>query len=715
MTQFSGPRIAIYGDVNANIIDGSSVWLRNISKLCASVPGASVDLFLKARIERHHVIGSLLELENIQILEPSLTTLTGEVQLKPEQVLDEISKADQQLAYTAVILRGFDVCKRAASKNQLSGRLWPYLTDIPQRAVDLSESHRKDIEAVLSASQFMLCQTEEIRAFLGNSLSFDHHKLMLLPPLVSDTSFKAIDSPQRYCDPSVQIFYSGKFAPAWAVEELVDLSSKIDQLSVVIAGDKFQRVPSDPYYRSRLEGKLQSTGGVKWLGAMDQAEIFEQQGTMSIGFAWRRPELDASLELSTKLLEYGAGGLAVITNPTPSHVAILGEGYPLFAADDLQLEQLLRALSGMQEEIKVAAELCQRIAQEYSFSSFQPRWNATFDRVYREPLSERVRPLRIGLAGHDLKFARELIDYFSARVDVDLKIDDWKSLRENDVEKSKTLAEWADVVFCEWCAGNAVWYSENIDVKNTRLFIRFHRIEILMEFAPKLNIDNVEKIFFVGPHFLAQAKEKFSWPKEKLAMLPNFVDVNLYQRDKFSGSEFNLGFIGFVPKLKRLDRALDILKALRLKDRRYRLFIKGRFPWEYPWVWRKPEEKEFYEECLERIKSDPDLKDAVVFEEFGSDISLWLRKIGVILSVSDLESFHMALAEGIASGCYPLLWDREGADELFPWIKAYDDAADIAADLLSENSIAARRFHREKLLDMYDMNKTMSLLDEWLS
>ncbi len=93
MTQFSGPRIAIYGDVNANIIDGSSVWLRNISKLCASVPGASVDLFLKARIERHHVIGSLLELENIQILEPSLTTLTGEVQLKPEQVLDEISKA----------------------------------------------------------------------------------------------------------------------------------------------------------------------------------------------------------------------------------------------------------------------------------------------------------------------------------------------------------------------------------------------------------------------------------------------------------------------------------------------------------------------------------------------------------------------------------------------------------------------------------------------
>jgi hypothetical protein len=157
------------------------------------------------------------------------------------------------------------------------------------------------------------------------------------------------------------------------------------------------------------------------------------------------------------------------------------------------------------------------------------------------------------------------------------------------------------------------------------------------------------------------------------------------------------------------------LTALRLKDRRYRLFIKGRFPWEYPWVWRKPEEKEFYEECLERIKSDPDLKDAVVFEEFGSDISLWLRKIGVILSVSDLESFHMALAEGIASGCYPLLWDREGADELFPWIKAYDDAADIAADLLSENSIAARRFHREKLLDMYDMNKTMSLLDEWLS
>ena len=51
-----------------------------------------------------------------------------------------------------------------------------------------------------------------------------------------------------------------------------------------------------------------------------------------IGLSWRHPDLDASLELSTKVLEFGQLGLPVILNRTPMHEALLGADYPLFAA-----------------------------------------------------------------------------------------------------------------------------------------------------------------------------------------------------------------------------------------------------------------------------------------------------------------------------------------------------------------------------------------------
>ncbi|HLR44034.1 MAG TPA: glycosyltransferase, partial [Brevibacterium sp.] len=45
----------------------------------------------------------------------------------------------------------------------------------------------------------------------------------------------------------------------------------------------------------------------------------------------------------------------------------------------------------------------------------------------------------------------------------------------------------------------------------------------------------------------------------------------------------------------------------------------------------------------------------------------WLRGIGTVLSpsVDEFESFHLAPAEGMASGAAAVFWDREGVDELF--------------------------------------------------
>ena len=120
-----------------------------------------------------------------------------------------------------------------------------------------------------------------------------------------------------------------------------------------------------------------------------------------------------------------------------------------------------------------------------------------------------------------------------------------------------------------------------------------------------------------------------------------------------------------VPFLKRPDRALDILEELIKADDRYTLRIKGRMPWEYPHIWSDPVEKQLYLDFFERVAQNEGLSEHVAFDGFGADIASWYRGVGFILSPSEMESFHLAPAEGMASRAIPVFWEREGVHEVF--------------------------------------------------
>ena len=110
-----------------------------------------------------------------------------------------------------------------------------------------------------------------------------------------------------------------------------------------MVGDKVHDDPRDPTYRRRMRGALGEAGGagtggasgvpgVIWHGGQPRAEAMRLAAAGDVGLSWRHPELDSSLELSTKVLEFGQLGLPVILNRTPMHEALLGADYPLFAA-----------------------------------------------------------------------------------------------------------------------------------------------------------------------------------------------------------------------------------------------------------------------------------------------------------------------------------------------------------------------------------------------
>src|ERR1700729_4343551 len=417
-----------------------------------------------------------------------------------------------------------------------------------------------------------------------------------------------------------------------------------------------------------------------------------------IGLSWRHPELDASLELSTKVLEFGQLGLPVILNRTPMHEALLGADYPLFAASLDDVADVAALAAGSPAVFQLAASRTQTAAEAFALDRAADRLRvylaqAVASDVPGAPIASARAdggPLRVVIAGHDLKFFTPLIAYFKLQPGLEVRVDQWASLGEHDEAVSKELAEWADVVICEWCGPNAVWYSRH-KRRDTRLIVHLHRFELGSPYPGQVKAGAVNQGICVSKHYARLCRERIGWPAEKGAVIPNALDITQLDRPKLDGARFHLGMVGIVPARKRLDLALDVLEELRREDDRYMLYIKSGMPWEHWWVWQIPAEREHYSAALRRVQRSPLLRDAVVFDDAGPDVAAWLRRVGYVLSTSDDESFHVGPAEGMASRAVPVIRHWPGADTIYDrrWIG--ETTADLVAHVVALDSDEAWR------------------------
>lgn len=335
------------------------------------------------------------------------------------------------------------------------------------------------------------------------------------------------------------------------------------------------------------------------------------------------------------------------------------------------------------------------------------------DRRSNVPWDDRT-PKKILVAGHDLKFARGLIAHLEASGHT-VDIDQWLGHSQHDDEASRAKLAEAEVIFCEWTLGNAVWFAKNKRA-DQRLVCRLHLQELTTAYLHQLNTDNVDRFIFVGQHTADVAQRDFRIPRSKSVVIPNYVDTRALKRDKLPGAEWNLGLVGIVPQRKRLDLALDLLSALRTEDSRYHLFIKGKRPEEFAWMADRTEELDYFLTQYQRIETDPTLTGGVTFDAQGDGMAEWYSKIGTVLSVSDFESFHLTLPDGAASGAFPVTLAWPGADQIYPvdWIapdpvRMAQRIRTVTADIArwDELRFAAQRF----VVQQFSNDRVLPLLN----
>nr|WP_118854838.1 glycosyltransferase [Corynebacterium sp. HMSC059E07] len=317
---------------------------------------------------------------------------------------------------------------------------------------------------------------------------------------------------------------------------------------------------------------------------------------------------------------------------------------------------------------------------------------------------------KVVIAGHDLKFAQGILAALHD-AGAEVLIDHWESHSKHDEAHSLELLKQADVVLCEWGLGNAVWYSQNVR-EDQRLVVRVHSQELFRPYLKQTFVENVDTFIFVGELIRAAAVTSHGIPPEKTVIIPNPVDIESLAIPKEPGVEKTIGFVGIVPRSKRLDRALDVLEDLLNRDPEFVLRIKGKTPEDYPWMKNRPEEMRFYEQQYRRIDEiNARFPGAVVFDGFSPNMAEWYSKVGIVLSTSEFESFHLTIADGAASGALPLALNWPGADRIYPTAWLAGTSSDIAERIIetvtnSSSEIVSNQFMAT--VERFDKKRVLS-------
>lgn len=705
-------KILLYGDIDLNFMDGSAVWLVSLSKMLTQNKNVTVDLLLKAPESKTHLVTSLKGIENLNLIQP----YSGDCVISiPKDRLDVSSAAkymetlDFNNQYHLIITRGQKLALELMKYKNFQSRLVPYVTDFQHDKRKSTLEERKSLRKIYDYYNAMFLQTKETKEAFKHLMKVDGKKIQLLYPMVPN-----VKSQPYFFNKRNSIVYAGKFHEDWYTEEILDsaqnLSFSQNQIKFNFVGDKFQDRLRDKENQIRIKNKLELLENVEWFGAVSREKAQEIIEKSDVGIAWRSSDLDndESVELSCKLLEYGRLGKPTLVRRTKMHEEILGKDYPLFV--DTQEEFEKKIIDVLQDEnlYEKSALAMFSAVDFFTFENAYKRLHSFIWSYYKEKT-------KILFSGHDLKFAKLIVDYFDRHPDYDCKIDKWESHTKHDEFYSQECLEWADIIFCEWGLGNVEWYSKQ-KKEHQKLIVRLHFQEKDLMYLSKSKEENIDKYIVITPYMFEEFARIFGIPKKKIVYIDNLVKEEMFTTEKESGIEFNLGIIGILPARKRLDLAIDIFEKLWEKDKRYKLYIKGRLPQEVSWLMARKNEKEYYNQIMVRIYNAP-WRDHVIFEKHGDDVNIWLKKIGHLLSTSDYEGSHVAVSEAMAASTHPVIRNWKGSHTIYPEEYIHEDieAMTNAIENFNYNSIKQRElidFAKKKFFSTYKNEEIKKIFDE---
>ncbi|MED3983442.1 glycosyltransferase [Peribacillus simplex] len=370
-------RVLLFGFIDMNSMDGSAVFLSSLASTIALDSNIEVDLLLASPVKRDILIQPLEKFDNITILNPFVDPFfeanddewvkKGVIDFDIAEML--ISHYWSQKGYDWLFVRSIETVEKIAKHKHIIKNTLVYATGLTHIGQDVNEEKFESIKNIYDQCAYFLCQTEEMCEFVIEILNLnkEQNKVSLLTPMIPN-----VESAEGQTRLTNKLVYTGKFDPDWKTIPIItafkELKREIPNLSLDVAGDKFKWVKDDSQFKEEAAYLLKNTDGLTWYGALTRENAQQLIVNSDIGITWRSEEMDSSLELSTKLLEYGILRKAVIMNPTEMHIKLFGEDYPLYAVTEKDFRDAVKLALCNKDIYEFAAHRMYQVSRQFLFS-----------------------------------------------------------------------------------------------------------------------------------------------------------------------------------------------------------------------------------------------------------------------------------------------------------------------------------------------------------
>ncbi|HUU44630.1 MAG TPA: glycosyltransferase [Acidobacteriota bacterium] len=290
-------------------------------------------------------------------------------------------------------------------------------------------------------------------------------------------------------------------------------------------------------------------------------------------------------------------------------------------------------------------------------------------------------------------FLRPIVSHFAAHNDV-------RCIFPQSSAEIAEIMRWADLTWFEWCDALVVQGSQLR--KTGKIVCRLHSYEAFTDFPAQVNWRNIDRLILVNRSVEEILAQSGDLPTAR-TVIPNGVDPERFPLAKRERRGKKIASVGYINYKKNPSLLLQTFKVLHDWDPEFELHIAG--------AHQDPRIKVYFDHLLPRLNLP------VTFHGWVEDMPAFYAEMDYVISTSLFESFHYSIAEGMLSGCLPLIHSWKGADYLYPGHALFDtpDAARAVVERYRDGDVERfMREHRQHIIDRFNWPDRLRDIDRML-
>lgn len=285
----------------------------------------------------------------------------------------------------------------------------------------------------------------------------------------------------------------------------------------------------------------------------------------------------------------------------------------------------------------------------------------SIDHVHKQAVTRYGKPKEVGvfIDRGDRKFIEPFLLEWGEKYRV------WICEREDAV--AELLAK-VDTAWFEW-AGPMLVAATKLP-HQARMIVRVHGYELHSGLIPQVDWSKVDTVIFVAEYLKDIALRQAPQIAQHCQVLVIHGGIQAEHFTIAEGKQGNkIAMAGYINSKKDIGRALEILFEARKQRPQLELHIAGTVQDSREWLYIGTLCEEFGFDVVDHNQGH-DGDGAVHFYPWQDDLNAWFADKDYILSTSHEESFHYAVAQGMAAGLQPVIhcWRSSRDFYLDEWI-----------------------------------------------